>query len=231
MTRWDRFNLDMPDDFPVHSIDSLHAYLSDRRDEATQTREWGEWASGLNGLVFRFRACDEHVAKAIESLRHSASPPQPERYQQEKWLFAFFVEGLSAFECFAYALYFVGALAAPTAFTAHLDPKRITLKFVARRYAAAFAGSELATQLSTLRASVEFDEWSTTRNILGHRGAPGRHFYSGGPNSGSTRWKLPVPLARSILAPSELERRREWFGTRIASIAEAADRFAAEHVP
>lgn len=59
MTRSERFDLELPDDFPVAAVESLHAHLSDRHPDANQTTEWKEWANAVNGVLYRFRACDE----------------------------------------------------------------------------------------------------------------------------------------------------------------------------
>src|SRR5262249_58247898 len=122
MQRWRRFDLDLPDDFPVADVDALHAHLSDYVDDGNKLPpEWRGWADGLNGLVYRFRACDEHGARVTVSLADT-SPPQPTRYEQERDLFCFYAEGLTALECFYYGLYFVGTHADASAFPSHVNP-------------------------------------------------------------------------------------------------------------
>lgn len=51
---------------------------------------------GCNGVLYRFIASAEHCDALVTSLRASTSPPQPERYEQEKLLFDLYADGLSA---------------------------------------------------------------------------------------------------------------------------------------
>lgn len=229
MIRWDRFDLELPDDFPVAAVDSLHAYLSDRDPTATQATEWREWAQALNGLAFRFRACDEDWAAALESIGRSDAPPQPERYYQERWLFGFFFQGYSAIECFYYGMYFIGALANPSGFARNIVRKHVAPRRVSDQYSASFPGDTLTVLLNAVFASTEFEEWGTIRNILGHRGAPGRAFFEG--SDDVTQWNLPLTAGTLPLDPRQLERRRRWLGEKLNDLAVAADTFARQHVP
>lgn len=97
MARWERIDLNLPDDFPVASADQLHAHLSDDRPGRTETVEWKEWATALNGCVYRFLGCDEAL-DVVASLSASDSPPQLERTRQENLLFNFYTHGRSSLE-------------------------------------------------------------------------------------------------------------------------------------
>lgn len=185
---------------------------------------WREWASALNGLLFRFKAFDEHGTRVIDSLRASDSPEIDERYRQEKWLFAFFVEGLSAIECLDYGLYFLGALTDSKGFDAGIDPRAVTIDFVASRFAAVFP-SDLATRLNEVASGDELKLWKDVRNVLAHRGAPPRHFVMGG----ATSWGLSE-AASQLLDPDRLTERRERLGEAVTGIVEAALPFVQEHV-
>ena len=122
----ERFSLDFPDDFPVGEVEEIQSWLSDRVAGISQTIEWREWNTGLNGVIYRFLACDETSASVTDSLRASAAPPQPERFQQERDLFGLFFHGFSSLECLYYALYFVGARAAPDDFDVDINRKLVT---------------------------------------------------------------------------------------------------------
>jgi hypothetical protein len=238
MTRWDRFDLDLPPDFPVATVDSLHAYLSDRDPNSPRATEWKEWSTGLNGLVYRFLACHEDGEAAVASLRASNAPPQPERYRQERDLFRFYFEGLSALECIAYAVYFLGSLADPAEFPTSVDRKRLEPRYVSARYSAhsTFRAERIAIALHALTASGDFEEWGKIRNFLGHRGAASRTIYAKvGTRKGGARadWNLPIAQVdvSALLEPSELERRREWLGSQVREVCEAAHDFALAHIP
>ena len=235
MTRSERFDLELPDDFPVAAVESLPAHLSDRHPDANQTTEWKEWANAVNGVLYRFRACDEDGQAAISPLETSFSPPQPERYQQERNLFGFFFHGLSALECLTYGLYFVASLADPAVFPEAVDRRAVVPRFVTDRFNAhgTFGSETIAIALDAVITSNDFEEWRDIRNFLGHRGAPGRKFYQGGDRHGGADWNLPIPEVdvTTILEPAELRRRREWLGVQVREVCAAADAFAVAHVP
>jgi hypothetical protein len=230
--RWERFDLDLPDDFPVAEIDALHSHLSDYVEDGSKLPpEWREWAGGLNGLVYRFRACDEHGGDVTVSLVET-SPPQPKRYEQERDLYSFYSEGLSAVECFYYGLYFIGTHADPNAFPFNVQRRAVKPHKVTEQFEAAYSGEKLT---STLRRVVDGDEfriWSGVRNFLSHRGAPGRtHYAGGGPPSG-VEWDLGVKgTDPSVeLTVSALTARRMWLGETVSEIAMHALAFAKAHV-
>jgi hypothetical protein len=218
----ERFDLDIPKDFPLEAIERIHAHLAGRDP---QSPEWQEWASAANGLVWRFRASDEHGAALIESLRASGAPPSEERYRQEKWLFAFFVEGLSAIECLYYGLYFLGALADPQKFDATIDRKLVTPGLVTASFETAFP-SEFSTALKAVESGEELNLWRHVRNVLTHRRAPPRHHSLGEPSL----WGLSEAASR-LLDPEQLGERREELAAAVFAIAEAAAPFVEGHVP
>jgi hypothetical protein len=228
MQYWQRFDLDLPDDFPLAEIDALHAHLSDYVDDGSELPpEWRDWAAGLNGLVYRFRACDEHGESVTISLGDT-SPPQPKRYEQERDLFAFYAEGLSALGCFYYGLYFVGTHADAAAFPLNVNPRDVTPTKVTPIFEATYAGEQLTKTLRAVVDDVEFKTWSDVRNYLSHRGAPGRtHYEGGGPPSG-VEWDLGARGADPAdeLTPSRLTVRREWLGQTVSKIAADALAFA-----
>ena len=235
MIRWERFDLDLPDDFPVAAVDSLHAYLSDRDADAPTRPEWKEWSTGLNGLVFRFRACDENGEAVVASLAAGNSPPMPDRYFQERDLFSFFFHGLSAIECLTYGVYFVGSLADPIAFPSDINPRDVVPRLVQDTFTThtAFGSHRIAKALDALTSADDFKEWGKIRNFLGHRGAPGRTFYEGGIDAGRVDWELPIAQVNipKILQQAEIQRRRDWLGDQIGEICESAHAFAVAHVP
>lgn len=220
MKHAERFGLDVPDDFPLDAIEAIHAHLHDR------DRRPPEWASAANGLMWRFRACDEHGAALVESLRASVAPPSEDRYHQEKWLFGFFTEGLSAIECLYYGLYFIGALANPQMFDTEINRHRIKPRFVAAKFAAAFPCEDLSTRLGEVDTGEEITLWRGVRNVLVHQGAPGRHHFLGREPS---LWGLSEAASR-LLEPEQISTRRERVGAAVVAIAEAAVPFVQAQV-
>jgi hypothetical protein len=102
------FGFDVPDDFPIAELEAFHAAVTTHKD--THAIEWGEWAGGCNGVLYRYLqavAADESFTASV--VEHGTAPVIDERVAQETALFAFFAAGLSSLECLAYGLCFVGA--------------------------------------------------------------------------------------------------------------------------
>lgn len=211
MGRIERFGLDFPEDFPAAELEAVHAHLSDTGD-CTQTPEWGEWAAACNGIVFRFLALNEHGAALSSSLDEALAPPMPERYRQERLLFAFFSEGLSCLECCYYGLYFVGALVDAQSFDPRVVPRSVTPAFVTQKYGARFGGDPLTEAMRGVDQSAEADAWRKVRNVLSHRSSPGRAFFKGGPQSGSVDWM------GGDLSADAIRERRTWMAAAVATI-------------
>lgn len=178
--RSENFDLELPDDFPVGALEALHLHLTERRDRPQIGASWGDYSSAANGLIYRFRAADEDVERVCESLNISNSPAQPERYIQERDLFGFSFQGLSAVECLFFAVYFVGAMIEPTAVSPTIDRRDVKPRRVANVCSAAFGGQTLATRLRDVLEDSQYQELVEIRNFLSHRGAPGRGFFTGG---------------------------------------------------
>jgi hypothetical protein len=235
VTRWERMQLDMPDDFPVDALESLHHYLSDRREGQPQSESWKEWSTGLNGLVFRFLACHEAAASVVHSLETDNTPPMPERYHQERDLFAFFFQGLSALESVIYGIYFVASLSDPIRFPTTIDRKTVVPGLVKDRFRThvSFGSDRISAVIDAVVSSPDYKEWAKIRNFLGHRGAPGRTIYEGGAAAGRVDWNLPIQQVNvpTILQPTEIQRRRDWLGTQVTDISQSAEEFAFARVP
>jgi hypothetical protein len=91
-----------------------------RQQDVPESWRQFNWAWG--GLLYRFCACAEHNEAFTESVtRAGASPPDPDRYVQEKHLFGFFVTGHSAIECLSYGLHALGSMVAPPSFPMATD--------------------------------------------------------------------------------------------------------------
>jgi hypothetical protein len=233
MVRWERMDLDLPDDFPVPAADALHAHLSDNRPGRTEMIEWKEWATALNGCVYRYVGCDEALEQAVASLEESDSPPQPERTRQENVLFSFYTLGFSSIECLYYGLYFVGSLADGQKFSSNHNRLGLNPGWVARRFRQEFGGEPLAAALDRVVTMRELDEFRLIRNALSHRGAPGRTFYEGGGPPSGVAWNLPITKLNvaAELTPLTLRQRRAWLGDSVSDIFESASQFASAKVP
>jgi hypothetical protein len=214
----ERFQLAAPPDFPAELLERVHIAISDPDEARRQTPEWAEWAGACNGLLYRFLACAEHGDAVVDSLIKSTSPPQPERYEQEKLLFDFFAEGLSALECLYYGVYFIGALADPGGLAATVDKRQVAPGHVTKCFEATYAGEALTGRLRAVLSTPEYSAWRDTRNVLSHRSSPGRDFRTGGSDAG-TYW-MGSELSADVFGP-----RRAWLASSIDEILSALELF------
>jgi len=183
-------------------------------------------------MAFRFLCCAEHDDSFTGSVQRSGTAPaMPERYIQERELFAFFVTGLSAVESFHFAAHAIAACVQPLAFPMSTDEelRQLTIGTIATRFAAVFPGDPLTVAMTTLRADKELSDWQSIRNILAHRLAPGRTHYArvGGSPAGleSTTWLKGIPIDLATTAS-----RRSWLAGVITDMVQAADGFVRRHV-
>jgi hypothetical protein len=224
MARWERFQLDVPDDFPLAELDAVHAQLSDMRPDAPQTNpDWAEWAGASNGIVYRYIACDEHATDLADSLGRDLSPPQPERYRQERLLFSFFTEGLSCVECFYYGLYFAGAMIDPVAFVSNVNRRAVTPGRVVQAYQSRFPFEQVTVSMWAVNVDASTNSWREARNVLAHRASPGRQFYEGGALSGRAHW-----LGES-LSGDLIRARRTWLADTMQTLLSPAVGFVQQH--
>ena len=155
-------------------------------------------------LVYRYLAADESCTAAVASLQTSTAPSQPERYEQERDLFGFFFHGYSCIECLDDGLY-SSDRAVPIVFDPGVNRQSVTPPNVAAAYRTAYATEPITAQLGT----VESSDCSWRRNILSHRGAPGRVVTLGAGHDDPIDWKLPVSdVQTTILDAAGLIRRR-----------------------
>jgi|RhiMetdeSRZDD1v2_1073273.scaffolds.fasta_scaffold473895_2 hypothetical protein len=222
-------DLAFPSGYPIDELEAVQRHLASiRMDDSERPPQWAEWSQGITGHVYRLIAAQEHFDKVTPSLSSDTAPAQPERYMQEKWLFAFFYEGLSALECLYYAMYFVGTYADAATFSVEVRRKSIEPSFVASRYLKAFPDEPLSTTLERICASSDLGDWAEIRNVLSHRGHGGRTLYSGGERSRQADWNLPLEREqlRNVLELDELERRRQWLVAASGDVVLAADSFS-----
>jgi hypothetical protein len=211
----------MPEDFPLAELEAVHSHLSDPSETRRKSPEWTEWASACNGILYRYKAFDEHGEELAASLDQSTAPPQPQRYQQEQLLFSFFMEGLSCIECFYYGFYFVGAMVDPPTFDPKIDPRQVTPTRVARLYALRFQTEEIAKILGATVASNGFRAWTLVRNLLAHRASPGRGLYV---TSEEADW------VGQQLSGDFVRERRSWLADMMRGLFSPAPRFVQQQV-
>ncbi len=220
--RLSTIGLVMPEDFAVEPYEAIHSRLTIEKEN--QPDAWAEYAGAWNAVAYRFHACADHDEAYTESIQRAGdSPPQPERYIQEKELFGFFVTGLSAIESLCYGLFAIASMLNERCFlmTTTKDKRSIRFRKTTQQFAKAFPGEDVTCALEQMRDSEEFSEWREIRNILTHRLAPGRVVHlSTKSSSRPSLWKIGTPLDGETTAS-----RRKWLAVTISRLLKATDEF------
>lgn len=216
-------DLVMPEDFAAEPYEAIHSRVAIRKENHPDT--WAEYSSAWNAVAYRFHACADHDEAYTESIRRAGdSPSQPERYIQEKELFDFFVNGLSAIESLCYGLFAIASMLNEGNFsmTTTKDKKSIKPETTTKQFAEAFPEEDVTHALAQMKCSDEFSQWRRIRNILAHRSAPGRVVYlSTKSSSRPSQWKtIDIQLDEETTAS-----RRKWLAATISRLLKAADRF------
>jgi hypothetical protein len=224
--RLQALGLTVPPDFPVQPYQQVLSHLAPRL--AVPSAAHTEFLAAWNAIVYRFRAVADHDHAFRKHLqRYGAMPSDPlNRYVQERELFNFYVNGLSALESLSYAVFFLGALALPSDFPVSSDKDRRAIKPLAtvRKFRRHFPTEVLTEILVRVFAVPDptYEEWTETRNILAHRTQPPRLHYVGGENDGKTVWQVgSSPVADSMLTSV----RRTWLSQTLDDLLRAIESF------
>ena len=226
------FQNDVPRDFSLDALDELHDWLTLRRSPRV-TDVYGEWTTAASGIIHRLKACDEDCSSIVGSLHVGKfAPPADERYRQERDLFRFFFQAVSCMECVSYGMFFLGSWVLPAAFEPQIERNRVTPSEVVSRYRSHYPSESLTGELAEALNGSEFREMTAIRNVLSHRGSPGRSLIAGD-DSGTGEWNLRVSDEQStvFLDPDGLLRRREWIAVSVNTILGAALPFVQKHLP
>jgi len=217
--------LQMPEDFSISSYESIHQRVCS--NSKTESNSWIEYAGAWNAIAYRFLALTDHGKAFTESIKRAGdAPPQPERYIQERELFAFFVNGLATIESFCYGLFAIASMVNQIDFpiATQKDLKLINPEKTTTQFKKAFAGKGITDALAQLIDSQDYGDWKDIRNVLAHRSAPGRIFYaSTHPPTQAALWKIGIQLDDRTT-----ESRREWLAKTLSTLLQDADSFTKE---
>jgi hypothetical protein len=177
--------------FPCETYDSLSSQLGIATLMGLPA--WKQFAGAWNAVAYRYKACAEHNVAFTESFKRSSAPPsQPERYIQERELFGFFSTGFSAMEASYYALFAIASLHNPSNFRLSTDEhfRVTTVGRIARAFSNYFPGKAFTSTILRIYLSKEYNDWKEAREVLNHRGQPGRTACVGSDRDGRTLWQL-----------------------------------------
>lgn len=228
--------------------DAFH-FLAERASVFSSLPAWKSYASGSNGIAFRFAAADEaHDQFAGAISGQTAFTPAGPRYVQEASLFAFFVNALSAVECFHFAAFNLGSCLAPTHFPVATpkDMRRVDVAATVRGFQASHPADPFTAALVGVAGSNELERLKEHRDVLTHRGTqarvhaygviPGRKVNLGMPPVSVSVARNPkdVPsawVADLVIAPGVTAAPREWLGTTINMLMRECAAFLVRHAP
>lgn len=166
---------DLPQHFPKDKYEKIYTKVLQYKDnfqlQCTQFR--GGWRS----LVYRYLACKKHSDDYIKIFKkYKTSPTYFLRYEQERELFNFFTNGLSAIEELGYMLYMICSLDNPKDFKVitEEDLKKIKLHNTVSKLKKFHSVENITKELEKLIDSKKYKDWVEVRNVLMHRETPGR---------------------------------------------------------
>lgn len=161
-------------------------------------------------------------------------------YKLERSIYTFFMNGLSVFDSFAYALYFLGHAVQPAAFFDVAKLRNITRKATCKAFGAAFPQEPITKLLARLSSDAKFGAIDELRNILGHR-LSGRHSVrsSGTMNRDGTfttdfheeTWHIPGAAVSLTFGPEMLQRVLDDVADLVKALTAAALQFAESRTP
>jgi len=217
--------------FPI--LDDLYQYFPKDKYEKIYIKvlqykdnfqlQYQQFSGGWRSLVYRYLACTKHSDDYIKIIKKDRiSPSYFLRYEQERELFNFFTNGLSAIETLGYMLYMICSIDKPNDFKViKKDLWKIKLKNKSEECTVGklktfYPEENITQELEKLINSQEYKEWVEVRNVLMHRETPPR--------------KLRLSSKRSKIEQSDLwfkgieindqttDCRLEWLGSNLFNL-------------
>lgn len=176
--------LPIPPDYPSQQHLELHNLAHDHfKLQDTPEGIRSEFRASMNSMAYRFTSCSESGQSFCESIeRDGGGPAQPERYKQERDFFVFVMSGMACVEALNYELFALGAAIHPKQFPFATDKDRKIGWPSTRNAYAAVQNTRLVEVVEAIKTK-EFNDWTTLRRILFHRGLPGRKLLTSGTSS------------------------------------------------
>ncbi len=221
----------MPPDFPSDIYLQVNTDLA--KFKATHEDQQSSFGMGWNGVAYRYRSSIDYDREFTNSvIKYSNSPPHEERYNQERYLFGFFVNAISTLECFFFSNYCIASILKPMEFPMI---RARNLKFypsdVEENFNILFPSDSLSIKQTKCLKDPYFKKIKDMRDVLSHRGMPPRSFYRGGPRDGmatmpdnirdlSTQWQFDFPIDQQTTSLP-----RAWLSTMLQELIEATVNF------
>lgn len=171
---------DLPQNFPKDKYEKIYIKVLQYKDNFKI--QYQQFTSGWKSLVYRYFACAKHSDDYIKIIKKDrVSPSHFLRYEQERELFNFFTNGLSAVETHGYMIYMICSIYNHNDFKVitKKDLKNIVLSNTVLKLKKFYSVENITKELEILINSREYEDWVEVRNVLMHRGTPGRKIMLG----------------------------------------------------
>lgn len=166
---------DLPQKFPKDKYKKIYIKVLQYKDNFQL--QCKQFRGGWRSLVYRYLACIKHSDDYIKIFKKDRiSPSHFLRYEQERELFNFFTNGLSAIETLGYMFYMICSIDNSNDFkvTTKEDLKHIVLNDTVSKLKKFHSVENITKELGKLINSQEYKNWVEVRNVLMHRETPGR---------------------------------------------------------
>lgn len=212
-------------------------------DDPLHRRTHFDWA--WQAVRYRYRSaaeCSEEFRALLDNpseMWRAGWGDEEFTYKLERSVYTFFMNGLSVFDSFAYALYLLGHAIQPVAFPNVAKPHKITRTAAGRAFGTAFPQEHITRLLAGLSSDARFDLIDEIRNILGHRLSGRRSVRSSGTMRDGTftidlheeTWHLPGAETGLTFDRDMLQRVLDDVAGLVKTLTAAALQFAEAHAP
>jgi len=208
--------IELPDTFPVEPYEKIHAIVTAKKEK--NENGWKEYAIAWNAIPYRYASLLKYNDRYAELVAGHGNSPSPEiRAEQEEAIFNFFMAGFSIIDTLGYAMYAIAGYANASRFplTDEMKPN-VNLVMVMEKFRAYFKNEKITSSMKGILESQEYGEWKVVRNILMHRGQPGRKIHAGGEENGVAEWITGIAVDENLLSG-----RLEWVSSAIGELMES----------
>lgn len=225
---------ELPDDFPMIKFEKIYRYCIEMIGaEEYSVRLMG---MGFAGVAYRYRTLAENDEIFTTSIKQDGYGPPIEEgyYKQISSQFAFFTAGFSCIESFFFAMHALASYYKPDSFDLCTEAlSRVGWSQVKDQYNKHWKETALASTMSGLVASTEFNEWKEIRNILSHRVEIPReiifHCSNGNVSANLLREKAGSKGGNISLNEFTISKRRLWLSDQIMELVDSLVLFAKQY--
>jgi hypothetical protein len=200
----------MPSDFPTEKFD--HISIQVNKLYSRNPDEVREMMRAWKGVAHRFLTLSDYDEEYTKLMKNTGVNLSTEdQYLQDKYLYCFFVNGLSTVETLIYALFALGAFVMPNEFSL-ANQQNIKPPTTKQKYNRFFSQESISNLLNNLLSSTEYKELKDVRNYIAHRKAASRVIYMSPPenNTPPDKWKN-IPLNENTT-----QFRRTWMSQQLS---------------